>query len=162
MNIRPLHTEDIPVILDLMELGTPYVRARTASDYWLYANLFSTTCPVAEDNGHLLGAVIAFRSQDHPDDLYIQDVITHPDHRRRGVSTALLEAVRDSGHRFGCRRLYLTSEPENTATHSTWTRLGFTNISGDHSVNGVEVTSDYKGPGKHRAVYEISLVDATD
>lgn len=162
MNFRPLHQDDIPAILDLMELGAPYVRARTASDYWLYANLFSTTCPVAEDNGQLLGSVIAFRSQDHPDDLYIQDVITHPDHRRRGISTALLAAVRDAGYGFGCRRLYLTSEPDNTAAHSTWTRLGFTNISGDHAVNGIEVISDYKGPGKHRAVYELPLTDTTD
>ncbi|QIZ37049.1 GNAT family N-acetyltransferase [Saccharopolyspora sp. ASAGF58] len=162
MNIRPLHQDDIPAILDLMELGAPYVRARTTSDYWLYANLFSTTCPVAEDNGQLLGAVIAFRSQDHPDDLYLQDVITDPDHRRRGISTALLAAVRDAGHGLGCRRLYLTSEPDNIAAHNTWTRLGFTNISGDRTVNGVEVISDYKGPGKHRAVYELPLIDTTD
>lgn len=161
MKIRPLHHDDIPPILDLMELGAPYVRARTTSDYWLYANLFSTTCPVADDNGQLVGAVIAFRSQDRPDDLYIQDVITDPDRRRRGISTALLQAVRDAARRFGCQRLYLTSEPENTAAHGTWTRMGFLNVPGDHIVNGVEVISDYKGAGKHRAVYELRLQDAS-
>ncbi|MGW5789146.1 N-acetyltransferase family protein [Saccharopolyspora sp. NPDC003752] len=160
MKIRPLHQDDIPAILELMEQGEPYVRARTASDYWLYANLFSTTCPVADDNGQLLGAVIAFRSQDHPDDLYVQDVITNPGHRRRGISTALITAVRDAGHRFGCHRLYLTSEPDNTAAHRTWTRIGFTNIAGDHTINGIEVISNYKGPGKHRAVYELPLIEA--
>lgn len=157
MNIRPLQQGDIPAIIKLMELGAPYIRARTASDYWLYANLFSTTCPIATDSNQLTGAVIAFRSQDHPDDLYIQDVITHPDHRRRGVSTALISSVRDAGHRFGCRRMYLTSEPDNTAAHRTWTRMGFTNTPGDHTVNGISVISDYKGPGKHRAVYELQL-----
>lgn len=31
----------------LMALGAPYISARTPSDYWLYARLFSSTCPVA-------------------------------------------------------------------------------------------------------------------
>ncbi|SFE68234.1 Acetyltransferase (GNAT) family protein, partial [Actinopolyspora alba] len=105
----------------------------------------------------VLGAVIAFRSQDHPENLYIQDVITAPDHRRQGISTALLQAVRDTGRRFGCQRLYLTSEPDNTAAHDTWIHMGFVNVPGDHTVNGVEIISDYKGAGKHRAVYELRL-----
>jgi GNAT superfamily N-acetyltransferase len=157
VNTRPLHQDDIPAILELMELGAPYVRPRTASDYWLYANLFSTTCPIATEDDQLIGAVIAFRSQDYPDDLYVQDVITHPDHRRKGVSTVLLGSVRDTGQRFGCSRMYLTSEPDNTAAHTTWTQRGFTNIPGDHTVNGINVISDYKGPGKHRAVYVFRL-----
>ncbi|WP_245976384.1 GNAT family N-acetyltransferase [Amycolatopsis palatopharyngis] len=140
-----------------MELGAPYIRPRTASDYWLYANLFSTTCPIATEQDQIIGTIIAFRSQDHPDDLYIQDVITHPDHRRKGISTALLDSVRDTGQRFGCRRLYLTSEPDNTAAHATWTQKGFTNTPGDHTINGISVVSDYKGPDKHRAVYELRL-----
>jgi GNAT superfamily N-acetyltransferase len=157
MNIVPLRQDDIPAILELMDQGAPYVRARTASDYWLYANLFSSTCPIATDGNQIIGAVIAFRSQDHAEDVYIQDVITHPDHRRAGVTTALLSAVRDRAQHFGCRRLYLTSEPDNIAAHATWMRLGFTNIPGDHAVNGISVISDYKGPSKHRAVYELQL-----
>lgn len=117
MKTRPLSQHDIPAVIDLMELGAPFVRPRTESDYWLYANLFSGTCPVTVDGDDLLGAVIAFRSQDHPEDIYVQDVVTHPDHRRRGITKALLNAVRDEALRFSCTRLYLTSEPENEAAH---------------------------------------------
>lgn len=159
MKIRPLHQDDIPAILDLMERGAPYVRPRTPSDYWLYANLFSMTCPVADDNGQLAGAIVAFRSQDIPADLYIQDVIVDPGYRRRGISAALLQAVRDTGRRLGCERLYLTSEPENTAAHDTWTHFGFVNVAGDHNVNGIEVLTDHKGVGRHRAVYELPIAD---
>ncbi|WP_156365031.1 GNAT family N-acetyltransferase [Sciscionella sediminilitoris] len=140
-----------------MGLGEPYIRPRTASDYWLYANLFSGTCPVADDGGELVGAIIAFRSQDQPADLYLQDVMTHPSHRRRGITTALLRSVRTAGEQLGCQRLYLTSEPDNVAAHRTWTTSGFINVPGDHSVNDIQVISDYKGPGKHRAVYELRL-----
>jgi hypothetical protein len=52
-----------------MALGEPYVRVRTTSDYWLYASLFATTCPVAFVNEEVAGAIVAFRSQDNPDDV---------------------------------------------------------------------------------------------
>lgn len=97
-----------------MDLGKPYVKARTASDYWLYATLFSTTCPTARINDQPAGAVIAFRSQDNPDDVYIQDVMTHPDCRRRGIAHALINHVRDQAAKWQCTRIYLTSEPDNT------------------------------------------------
>jgi GNAT superfamily N-acetyltransferase len=115
MKISPLAQADIPDVIELMSLGAPYIRPRTASDYWLSANLFSTTCPVARDGGRLVGAIMAFRSQDVSDDVYLQDVIAHPEHRRTGVTTALLDAVRERSQLLGARRLYLTSEPDNTA-----------------------------------------------
>lgn len=157
MKISPLGQRDIPDVIELMKLGEPYIRPRTASDYWLYANLFSSTCPIARDNGHLVGAIMAFRSQDNPDDLYIQDVITHPEHRRKGVTSALLDTVYERATALGVVRLYLTSEPDNTTAHNTWTRRGFVNLPGDQEINGVSVISDYKGPGKHRAVYELHI-----
>lgn len=140
-----------------MALGEPYVRVRTHSDYWLYSRLFSSTCPVALLDGQVTGAVIAFRSQDDPADVYIQDVTTHPDHRRKHIAARLLATVRERAIAWGCRRLYLTSEPDNTAAHATWTRLGFHNPPSDHLADGVWVTRDFKGTGKHRAVYELHL-----
>lgn len=157
MNIAPLTVDLIPQTIALMDLGKPYVKARTASDYWLYATLFSSTCPTALINGQLAGAVIAFRSQDDPEDIYVQDVMTHPDHRRRGVAQALINVVRDQAIQWQCTRIYLTSEPDNTAAQATWETLGFTNAGGDHLINGVPVITNFKGPGKHRAVYQLSL-----
>jgi GNAT superfamily N-acetyltransferase len=157
MHIAPLTQDLISDVYDLMALGEPYVRVRTHSDYWLYAHLFSSTCPVATIDGRLAGAVIAFHSQDDPDDVYVQDVMTHPEQRRRGVTRALLGAVIEPAEQWGCRRLYLTSEPENSAAHATWLALGFSNLPGDVTVNGVTVVMNYKGPGKDRAVYQLEL-----
>jgi GNAT superfamily N-acetyltransferase len=157
MKISPLNQHDIPEVMELMGLGAPYIRPRTSSDYWLYAALFSTTCPIARHDGQLVGAIMAFRSQDNPDDVYVQDVITHPTHRRTGITTELLATVRERSQALGARRLYLTSEPENTPAHITWTQRGVTNIPGDQTINNLSVISDYKGPGKHRAIYELLL-----
>jgi GNAT superfamily N-acetyltransferase len=155
--IEAFRRELIPQVRQLMALGEPYIRVRADSDYWLYARLFSSTCPITLIDGRVAGAVIAFRSQDDPDDVYIQDVMVHPDCRRLGVAKALLGAVRDRAVIFGCTRLYLTSEPENTPAHASWTSLGFANVAGDLVVNDVWVVADFKGPGKDRAVYELKL-----
>jgi ribosomal protein S18 acetylase RimI-like enzyme len=157
MAIVPMSVAVIDDVERLMALAAPYVRARSASDYWLYATLFSSTCPVAIDDGVLVGAVVAMRSQDNPNDVYVQDVAVHPDHRRRGIATELLGVVIARARRWGARRLYLTSEPDNTAAEATWRRLGFINLPGDTTIGDVQVISDYKGPGKHRAVYQLDL-----
>jgi GNAT superfamily N-acetyltransferase len=155
--VTPLKQDMIPSVIGLMDLGAPYIKARTYSDYWLYARLFSSSCPVAIEEGDIAGAVMAFRSQEDTDDVYVQDVMIHPDYRRRGVARALLEAVRAQADSWDCARLYLTSEPDNTAAHAAWIRLGFVNVIGDHMVNGVSLITDFKGPGKTRAVYQLSV-----
>jgi RimJ/RimL family protein N-acetyltransferase len=65
--------------------------------------------------------------------------------------------VRQRASRWGCRRLYLTCQPYNLAARATWLSLGFTNIPGDRTTDGVSVISNYKGPGRHRAVYELTI-----
>jgi GNAT superfamily N-acetyltransferase len=130
MIVRTLGQEYVPQVYDLMALGEPYIRVRTHSDYWLYAHLFSSTCPIAVVDGRVIGAVIAFRSQDDPSDVYVQDVMTHPDQRGQGVTRALITAVADRATRWGCDRLYLTSEPDNRPAHTAWLSLGFVNLPG--------------------------------
>ena len=158
MKIEPLTLDRIGEVIALMTLGAPFVRVRTESDYWLYAQLFSGTCPISlDDDGAVTGCIIAFRSQDEPDDVYIQDVMVHPDRRRQGIAAMLLASVRNVAETLGCRRLYLTSEPENTAAHAAWTSRGFVNVPGDDIHDGVWIIRDFKGPGRDRAVYELRL-----
>ncbi|PXX71508.1 ribosomal protein S18 acetylase RimI-like enzyme [Nocardia tenerifensis] len=157
MIIQPLRQQMIPELIALMQWGAPYITPRTHSDYWLYAHLFSSTCPVATLDGRLVGATTAFRSQDDPHEMYIQDVMVHPDHRRRGITKALLAHVRQCAADLGCRRLYLTSEPDNPAAHHTWSALGFRNLPGDNTIGDISIITDFKGPGRSRAVYELTL-----
>ncbi|GAA1370394.1 GNAT family N-acetyltransferase [Catellatospora chokoriensis] len=157
MNIRPLFVRDISDVISLMDMGAPFIRPRTESDYWMYATLFSSTCLIAADEGRMAGAIMAFRSQDAPGEMYIQDLMIHPDHRRKGVAKSLTAAVADHGRAWGCQSIFLTSEPENSAAHAAWLSLGFVNRTGDVLIGDVQVVTDFKGPGKHRAVYDLKL-----
>ncbi|WP_433207136.1 hypothetical protein ACQP1G_21355 [Nocardia sp. CA-107356] len=69
MRIEPLSVARIGEVIDLMGTGAPYITARTNSDYWLYAALFSSTCPLAIIDDQVAGAVIAFHIQDDPGDV---------------------------------------------------------------------------------------------
>lgn len=157
MRITALNNDLTDDVLKLMSLGSPYVKARTPSDYWLYAKLFSSTCPVALVDNNVVGALIAMRSQDDPTEIYIQDVMTHPGYRRRGVAAELISFVRTHAEQWRCRRIYLTSEPDNIAAYQTWRSLGFANSVGDYAIKGVQVVKDFKGPGKDRAVFELEV-----
>jgi GNAT superfamily N-acetyltransferase len=157
MIVATFSVEMIPPVMRLMELGSPYIRVRTESDYWLYASLFSSTCPVALIDGEVAGAIIAFRSQDNPDDVYVQDVMTDPEHRKRGIASALVAHLHNRAREWGCDRIYLTSEPDNLAARATWESLGFHNVTGDYTIDGVSVIKDFTGPGKDRAVYQLHI-----
>jgi GNAT superfamily N-acetyltransferase len=159
--VVPLSQELTPQVEELMDLGAPFVRRRTHSDYWMYARLFSSTCPVAMLDGKVVGVVIAFRSQDAPSEVYVQDVATHPEHRGHGVARLLLSTLGEQVAHRGVTRMYLTSEPDNRPAHRTWLSLGFVNIPGDRVEGDVHVIADFKGPGRDRAVYELDLAPIT-
>lgn len=78
-------------------------------------------------------------------------------HRQQRIARALLEAVRLRGEQWGCRRLYLPSEPDYESALLAWTGPGLSNLAGDYSIGGIAVTRDFKGPGRDRAVFELLL-----
>ncbi len=157
IEVKELTLDLISQVQELMDHGYPFIRKRTDSDYWLYSQLFSSSCPVALLNGKVVGAIIAFRSQIKPDEVYVQDVITHSDYRKQGVSKLLLTYLQKQAIEWCCTRIYLTSEPNNKVAHAVWLSLGFTNLLGDLGINGIHVCKDFKGSGKDRAVYQLNL-----
>ena len=154
---EPITEADIDVIAELFANAGPYVTARTLSDYWLYARLFSSTCLCVRSDGRPVAAVIAFRDQTPGvDEIYIQDVAVHPDHRRQGHGEALLEELHRRACDWSIGRLWLTSEAENAGAMKLWIKVGYVNSEADYEEHGVWLTRDLKGPGRHRAVYELA------
>ncbi|WP_407568862.1 GNAT family N-acetyltransferase [Deinococcus altitudinis] len=56
---------------------------------------------------------------------YLNDMYVAPEARRRGVSTALLEAARQHGLATGAARLVLTTELDNLAAQATYEAHGW-------------------------------------
>jgi GNAT superfamily N-acetyltransferase len=147
---------DAEQLLELFESGGPFVSARSLSDYWLYARLFSSTCLcVRNDAGSPVAALIAFRDQTPGvEEIYIQDVVVAADYRRQGLGGKLLEELHQRAGKWGVYRIWLTSEADNAGAMQLWHQFGYANPPAAYQEAGVWLTRDLKGPGRDRAVYE--------
>ncbi len=81
---------------------------------------------VAEDEGALVGRLSASRDA-HPSSEHVADVglMVAASHRRRGVGTALMEAVEEWARAAGIRKLELHVFPHNGAAVALYERLGY-------------------------------------
>ena len=59
------------------------------------------------------------------DELHINNLAVVPEHRRRGVATALLRRVMEEAARFGIRRTMLEVRRSNTVARQLYERFGF-------------------------------------
>ncbi len=56
---------------------------------------------------------------------FVENVITHPEHRRRGLAFALLREAIDTAWRAGCYKVVLQSNRKRTEAHWLYEKLGF-------------------------------------
>jgi GNAT superfamily N-acetyltransferase len=58
-----------------------------------------------------------------------EDLIVHPDYRRRGIATALVRFVIDEARRRKLLRLTLLTDMQNARAHALYRKLGFADSS---------------------------------
>jgi GNAT superfamily N-acetyltransferase len=124
MEVREIREGDTPLAArTLLELrpafGTPEAITRRADGQrgagYRLAGAFVDGTPEA-------AAVAGFRIVENlawGRSLYVDDLVTHPDHRGAGLATALLAWLDAEARREGCRELHLDSGvvPERQAAH---------------------------------------------
>lgn len=162
--VESITEADIEDLHELFSNAGPYVSARTLSDYWLYARLFSSTCLcIRDDTGKPIAALIAFQDQTPGiDEIYVQDVAVDGNHRRSGLGESLVREIKHLAVALGATRLWLTSDAGNTGAQELWKRTGFSNNESDYTFNGVWMTQDAKGPDRDRCIYELELLRPRD
>ena len=60
--------------------------------------------------------------------LHVQDVFTHPQHRRSGVARALLDAALQIAREHGAHRLQLETDTDNESARNLYDSLGFEHL----------------------------------
>ena len=154
MEVAPLASFSVEQIASVMREGQPWLPPST--DYWLWLACFGTTSFIASSDGTLAGGVLACINQGKTNEVYVDQVAVAQQWRGRGVTGRLLDKVGDEARRRGCRRVWLSTDPANPAAR-VWARYGFALLPGNDEVNGLPVTRDFKGAGKHRALFERML-----
>jgi ribosomal-protein-alanine N-acetyltransferase len=80
------------------------------------------TCVAVTEDGTVAAYVVARGVLDEAE---ILNLAVHPDHARRGLGTALVQAVIQDLGRAGARRVFLEVRVSNAGAQAFYTRLGF-------------------------------------
>ena len=82
----------------------------------------ASRCWVAESDGRVAAMLVIWMIVD---EAHIATIATHPDFRRRGISTALLERALQAAVDEGAVRAFLEVRAENHAAQTMYRQLGF-------------------------------------
>lgn len=145
---------EIPQIAEVMAYGRPWLPE--GSDYWFFRQFHGKTSFAASIDEMLVGAIIACVDTDHPPRLYIDQVAVHASFRGKGVVQGLFQAAEARGRELGCAIAWLSTDPRNPAVR-VWPRLGYENCPGDCTDGGLTIQTNFKGPGKNRALFQKAL-----
>ncbi len=81
---------------------------------------------LAFDEGQVVGqcAAVIHRHPDKATELYIDEVGTASTHLRRGIATAMVEAMLAWGRELGCEDAWLGTELDNVEANGLYRKLG--------------------------------------
>ena len=113
------------------------VLKETESDF--ARRLTDNACFIVEADGCLIGCIFCAKNDDA---LYIGRLAVAPDWRRRGVATALIEAVKTEARRIGVARITLGARIALTSNVALFRRHGFA-IVGHEAHAGFSVPTSY-------------------
>lgn len=154
MLIQPFAELDIPQIAAAMAGGRPWLPE--SCDYWFFREFHGFTSFVASQGDVAAGGIIACIDPNSPTRLYIDQVAVHPSFRNQGIVHRLFAAVEGRATEAGCTVAWLSTDPANPAV-ALWPKLGYQNCTGDQVQGELSIRSDFKGPGRHRALFEKVL-----
>ncbi len=156
MQLRHVHPLDYDRVLGVID------------DWWsgrlmsqklshVFFSHFAPTSFVLETNGELVGFLLGFLSQTHPQEAYVHFVGVHPGYRRLGLGRRLYERFFAAARMHD--RLWVRSitSPLNETSIAFHRSLGFEPLRGDVIIDGVPVWLDYAGEGGHRVVFRRAV-----
>jgi GNAT superfamily N-acetyltransferase len=126
----------------------------------LWFQHFSGTSWVVErPDGRIIGFLVAFVSQDHPDVGYVRLVGTDPNHRRDGLGRALYERAFADLRGHGVREVRAITWPGNRISIAFHRALGFRVDDGPGTMRlyGTPAYPDYDGDGEDRVALSRSI-----
>jgi ribosomal-protein-alanine N-acetyltransferase len=119
--IRRMTVEDVPAVaqLDRMSFSLPWPER---SFRFEVTDNPGSRCFVAERNGQILGAVVAWLLVD---EIHIATIAAHPDSRRQGIGQALLLHVLRLAAREGAVSSFLEVREGNLAAQAMYRKFGY-------------------------------------
>jgi GNAT superfamily N-acetyltransferase len=118
---------------------------------------FAPTSFVLENDDELVGFLLGFLSQTHPQEAYVHFVGVHPGYRRLGLGRRLYDRFFVAAQMHERRFVRSITAPSNQLSIAFHRGMGFEPLHGDVVVDGVPIWFDYAGLGGHRVVFRRPL-----
>lgn len=134
MVIRKLAKDDLASLLSLYvylhSSDTPLIPDTRAEDIWRSINESERSIYIGAFTGEKMvavcnAAVILNLTRGARPYAVIENVVTHPDHRRCGFGRAVMEKVIEFCRECNCYKIMLMSDAKRTGAHAFYRSLGF-------------------------------------
>jgi ribosomal-protein-alanine N-acetyltransferase len=112
--------EDVPVIAGIEQSSFTAPWSETSFYSEVYSRYSITR--VAELDGLIVGYICV---KQIVDECHLLDIATHPDYRRQGIATMLLNNVLRDLKEGNCRNMYLEVRASNLAARKLYEKFGF-------------------------------------
>lgn len=133
--VRRLGPDDLGAMRGINALyaevfGEPeHYAAAPPADAWLTAQLADqhVIALVAEDSGRIVGALTGYilpKLEQERSEIYIYDLAVAESHRRRGIATALIDALHPIAREAGAWVIYVQADDGDEPAVALYTRLG--------------------------------------
>ncbi|PJO44807.1 GNAT family N-acetyltransferase [Lysinibacillus xylanilyticus] len=123
----------------------------------LFFDHFTQTSFVAEKDGKLVGFLIGFLSQTHPNEAYIHFVGVHPEYRKHNIGKHLYNNFFNAVKQNNRSVVRCVTSPVNKVSIAYHTKMGFEIEDGDRIVDGLSINTDYDGEDQDRVLFVKNL-----
>ena len=151
--------DDLAAILDRLIDWSEGARSAALGRTWARHVAATSWLAEADIGGRLFGALLGFRSPDHPDEAVIQRIAVDPEFRRRGIGRALVGRFAEAQAGSGASRLTAACRPDDRIALAFFAAIGLTPNAGPGSrkLYGVPAFEDWDGPGEDRVLLERAI-----
>lgn len=118
---------------------------------------FRSTSLVAERCDELVGFLVGFLCQDHPDEAYVHFAGVHPAWRQAGLGADLYGRFCALAKADGRTVVCAVTAPVNKGSVAFHRSIGFELLPGDDEVDGLPVTVDHGPQGDYTVRFELRL-----
>lgn len=161
IEVRMMREEDLDSVLEVEQASFTSPWSRESLRYEMSSNTFATYLVITVDE-RVVGYVGTWLILDEG---HITNVAIHPDYRRQGLASDLLEALITLVHQKGCRRITLEVRESNMSAQKLYVSLGFEPFGvrkGYYSDNGEDAVIMWLEIGKFLAKEQNSKGDLDD
>jgi len=154
-HVRPSDCDRVVAVIDEWWGGPA---TGSYSPHVFFCHLTSTSFALEASDGVLVGFLLGFLSQTHPDEACVHMIGVHPEFRRLGYGRRLCErffvAAQMNGRRYV--RVISTRSAQSVAFHLA---MGFTPLYGETVID--RARQEPTGTGGHRVVFRRGIAHDT-